>query len=71
MGFLGGSAILLDYLLLTALVIVFGACYLTGACLWCPDAAVGVFGLFSTGVAVAGVSFSSKVGFAPRPWRNR
>lgn len=65
MGFLGGWAILLDYLLLTALVIVFGAYYLTGALPWLPlNVATGLFGLFACTVAVAGVSWSSRADLA-------
>jgi amino acid transporter len=64
-GFMGGWAILLDYLLLTALVIVFGAYYATGALPWVPiDVATALFGLFALTVALARVGWSCKADMA-------
>lgn len=60
-GFLGGWSILLDYVLLNALVIVFGAYYVVGAL---PGLDLNLvtlaFALFSGVVAVLGISWSSK-----------
>lgn len=60
-GFLGGWAILLDYVLLNALVIVFGAYYLVGALPGLNlDLVTVAFALFSGVVGVLGISWSSK-----------
>lgn len=60
-GFLGGWAMLLDYVLLTALVVVFGAYYLVGALPWLPlGPTVAAFALFSFVVAYRGVTWSAR-----------
>ncbi len=64
LGFLGGWAMLLDYVLLTALVIVFGANYLVGAIPWLrQEPTVGAFALFSFVFAFRGVTWSARADF--------
>jgi amino acid transporter len=61
LGFLGGWAMLLDYVLITALVVVFGAYYLVGALPWLRlEPVAAAFALFSFVVAFRGVTWSAR-----------
>ncbi len=65
LGFFGAWAMLLDYLLLNALTIVFGALYLTSALPWLPlGPTVAGFVLVAAGMAFLGIRWSARADVA-------